>query len=725
LKALKNEQGIALITVFFILILLSVIGLSMMQLTRQAEKQQVFTDDEIQSKLLAEMGLLYFKENMETMQFNDTDINYAINHPSDSDSIIAKLETFAYNNHGKSEKKYKFIRVGDASSDSGFALGFTLLPFQVTENATPVSTNTLAYKSGEDGEPSQPYVRKLEITSIGIPSKTENNKRKRVMLTATVYLNTIPAPFHYAVSTGGELRLFGGSNIIGNVMAGNVVQSSSYRYLQNGAWKKTTYTNNTAEFINQQSYIEGKLLFANSTGGIYQLQDMPPRDPEVIEMTTSVPKDSDLHETSPPTSDSLASGDISQTRDQLRAKKIFLPYPLADSDQGTEELSAKKETPYFPGRDVPITETADDNNLQLLDKNSVQNTGEKMKILEFIDNKRISLKSESNVQSIVVQEGYSFSFEEEEGAESDEVKPEGGFFKENPSKSKILILSKQPKPDDEEVESPSLTVRLTGKALYNDTVKVNTLYIGPDKEDAAANAKEYRATVEMGRKSSFQDHTEDSGETSEPSPSDKFTFKGTIFIDGDLDIVDDIDITGTIYVNGNVTIREATNESSDPEKPNTLAIIASGKITLANRYTDDTTYKTDEESIKNTWFKSKEENKDAVPLLSAFLYSEGSLIKKDTSDTREKIKAKLQGLAVYSIDSINLIKGGISAGNNQFIEFNTKREPNRAARLTVLFDRNIFEQATPGLPAGEKFFIDLYDEKYKPVTGNEKIELDY
>lgn len=733
MRVLRNEQGVALLTVFFILILLSVIGLSMMQLTRQAEKQQTFTDDEIKGKLLAEMGLLYFKENLETLHFNEADINYAVHHPNDDDAIIGKIQSFAYNNYETNEKRFTFIKVGNANSDSGFALGFRLLPFTPKENTSSNSTNTLAYKSGDDDEPSQPYVRKLEVTSIGVPSKNDNDKRKRVMLTTTMYLNTVPAPFHYAASTGGELRLFGGSNIIGNVLAGNVVQSSSYRYLKEaprngsapvvgGIWKKETRTRNANGYVNQQAYIQGKLLFARSGKGVYQIEDMPLPVPELIELTTPLPVSSNLHETSPPTSDPLAdlNGEVSYTREQLRSKNIFLPYPLPDSDQSTDTLSTSPETPYFPGRDVPIVETAEDDNLELLNQNSRINTGEKMNVAEFIDNQRTSLLSKPNVQSIIVQEGYSLSFEEEE-EQQDGFTPNGGFYKESPTKSKILILSRQSKPTDEEVVSPSLTVRLSGTPLSAGPTKVNTLFIGPDKEHTEANAKEYRATVEMGRKSSFQDDTTDAENTNRPTPSDKFTFRGTIFIDGDLDIVDDIDITGTIYVNGNVTIREATNESSDPGKPNTLAIIASGKITLANRYTNSSVYKVDDASIRDTWFKSKSEHSLAIPPLTAFLYSEGSMNNEHPATALEEVKAKLQGTTIYSVESINLIKGGVSSGNNHFIEFNTKREENRAARLTIVFDRNIFEQETPGLPAGDKFFIDLYDEKYKVITGNEKI----
>lgn len=201
---------------------------------------------------------------------------------------------------------------------------------------------------------------------------------------------------------------------------------------------------------------------------------------------------------------------------------------------------------------------------------------------------------------------------------------------------------------------------MTGEHLNG---KVNKLYI-------AGSNRDQKTAVEMGRLGSFKKEADKTGEP--------FTFEGSIYIKGNLDIVGDINVKGTIYVDGNVVIREIENIQKTADQNHNLVILASGTISLTDRY------------------KDKEPADETIKPLSAFLYSESAM-------------------QIFSKDSNNRIYGGIAAGQtDSYIELNTLRENkgDLPTHLVIAFNRKIFEDTTPGLPPGDRYHIDLFDKTY-------------
>jgi hypothetical protein len=654
---LKNEKGLALITVLFILVLFTVLGLSVLSITMQSSKVRTYANEETDGKMLAEMGMLYFKKKLEKDLSRVTPadlanpshpLRQAMENPGKGDELLQQYVDKIAANQAEDKNLYKFTPL-PGSPNTGFAIGYVDCLDDNGENALP-------YKDGKSGT-SQPYVRKLKVSVLGVPKGGANagsfkTLQKQVKLTSTVYINTVPAPFHYAVSTGNELRLFGGTNIIGDVLAPVVVTSTDYRYSEET--EDNTQEWKTAGEEWNKPYIEGNLFLLNDTGtatenGIYQTGTL---------------------KAEAPTEESLQGGSPIATRQALRSAGIMTPLTLADDTK--TELSAPK--PYSPGYEPPFLETVEEDDIPttLFRKWADQ----ELKVIKYIEN--IIEANRPSSSDFTVENDESIFFGDGEAT---------GFVKVAPpiSTDKIFITSRQKKP--ETGEPPSLTVRLTGDVLYHQDGK--QLFIVPDTPDC-------KATVEMGDKDAF------TSTDSTDNANNPFTFNGSIFIDGDLDIIKDIDMTGTIYVTGDVTIREASNSPrKNPDKENNLAIIAGGKITLTDRYTSN------KYNDPNKWFlpyKKDEDNdnKKKVPPFSAFLYSDSTL-------------------ELYSVKSINLIRGGIANGSStaKYMELNTKREADSlASRLSIQFSRGIFERATPGLPPGDQFFIDMYDEKYENVKSD-------
>jgi hypothetical protein len=697
---LKNEKGAVLLTVFFILILFTILGLSIMGVTLQSSKVRTFANDEIEGKMLAEIGLLYLKENLEKeLSLNEDDfekgtnpIIQSIKSPTSTDSIIEIINTIAAQNSSTKIENYLYTSL--PGKGGGFAIGY-------------YTGGTIKYKNGT-GEPSQPYSRRIDVSIIGLPAGStaaqadgtvtiNNDKQSLSKIEATFYINTVPGPFHYAISTPGEIRFFGGSNIIGNVMANNIISSQAYRYKVDDAWSKEDGGKAN------QTYIEGKLfLTQENESGVYMTDAYPTANP---------PEEDDLKHYIEINKDTRIT-----TKAGLKANNIFMPKGKITDDR--TELNAPK--PFLPGWEPPLVEMMEDKeaeNFSLFDdpEEKIGWTEQEEDKEKRFFNKKVKERKETTdplaVNPPPVGEETTLSFEQGENAENDEDKVPG-FTKINAGiKQRILIESTQPKPKNLE-EAPSLTVRLTGTSLYERNV--SELFIIPQ------DPKEHKVTVEMGRKGQFSDPPTEDGEP--------FTYKGTIYIQGDLDIVNDIDITGTIYVDGNVTIREAsndyrkkpardgeTNEETEAEaknKSNNLAIIASGQITLTNRYTEDK-YQTDP---LTQWLAPKDDDfiENKVPALSAFLYSDYSF--EDLNDL-----PIIKGMEIYSVKSINHIRGGIGASEG-YIELNTKRGIDSdpfPSRLSIQYNRGVFEQETPGLPAGTTFFIDVYDTTYTKQLKND------
>ncbi len=601
---IRNEKGGALVIVFFILVLFTVLGYGLASTTMQSVKQRTFAEDEVQGKLLAEAGLVYFKEYLETSlsaKFNEYSRSLDDPNPvtATTEDVLRLVESIASTDqNGESDV---FQRVTIPGLNGSFAIHYEVA------NRIPRAEGSL----------SQPYVLKLNVSVLGIPNRAEN--LRQVRLNATVYINTIPAPFHYAVSTPGELRLFGGSNIIGNVAAKSLVTSTNYRYStpngSNPVWDTDGHSAN-------HPYIEGELLIPDR-GSITFIDSPPDNEPtEILDVRRKEVTDVDEHFT-PRT---FSGGTASETNSYL--------------------LSANPDTPYIPGFEAPTVSTQNFPDLSLFSDMDVGN---------FVRS-RIKAAGQATT-GFQVDEDHSIQFEEPAYNE--------GFQTVSAPKETTTLVIRSP------YAGAPATVNLTARLTGNSLPEVRTLYIGgafdPSDEDEKGVA-----SVEMGRYGSFLDPANRNG--------DPFTFNGTIYIKGSLDIVGDININGTIYVDGNVVIREIENIGS-----NNLVIIASGTISLTDRYAGETNF-------------------NNPGTISAFLYSG-------------------KAMQIYSINSHNRIRGGIATGRNGYIELNTKRETtgDMPTRMALSFHRRIFEAATPGLPPGDRFHIDIYDRDY-PQVGNVIIE---
>jgi hypothetical protein len=636
-------------------------------------KQRAFADDEIQGKMLADTGLTYFKQYLEK-KMNDEDSPIKSGGQKDSTAvdtfILDKVNEVASEITLENEKgPYKKYTL-PGEHQGGFALGY---------KKEKIENGIIPYVN-DPKKPSQPYVRKITLYVLGLPARTinETEKARRVLLTSTVYINTVPAPFHYAVSTPGELRLFGGTNIIGNVAAGSILVSTDYRYLDNNTWKTgnrddSNELDGLREPLRNQPYIEGT-VFLSEEGTVSKLANVKNVEPSASDNFPDKTTISLLNRTS------------------LKSQEIFTPKALP-TDSSKTELSAPKEKPYIPGYEPPLIERKTKAASLKLDKGSGAADP------PFTDDISLFVKERlGNPASPVYVGAATAGFEAASEPLSFEQGEEDGFKNVASevnllSSDKLVIRSQTKDPLSNNAPIP-LTVRLTGDILKN---KVKQLYIGPSEQTNSDDYPDVKTTVEMGHLGAFKD-----GEAGEP-----FTFEGTIYIKGNLDIVGDINIKGTIYVDGDVVIREIENVGDE-----NLAIVASGKINLTARNTKQSTDSTEDYLTK--WTGNAD---DGFQPLSAFLYSE-------------------QSLEIYSVNSFNRIYGGIAA--KSYLEFNTKRERTArihesdddnsnylASRFTIQFNRKIFEKEMYGLPPGDEFFLDIYDIEYhQPSQVPQTVEFD-
>jgi cytoskeletal protein CcmA (bactofilin family) len=625
MKDIQNEKGIALIMAILTLVVFSILGLAIVTVTNQGQKQRDLSNEQIEGKMLADTGLLFFQKYLEkNLNFNDTSIQSAIKSPGDPDGITNVIDQIASRNEGK------IITLPDGKG--AFQIQYQIKNLLDIER-NPISTIPYQVDSNSLKPYSQPYVRKLSVIVIGIPADTAHFKK--VKLTATLYINTVSSPFHYAISTPNELNLNGGSNIIGNVTANQVNVSTQYYYSD-----QNTYYFEPENPINLP-YVEGKIFLTGNP--VFSLKSGP------------WPQDSEGHPAHYPS--------VSQNvyTDRQSLESIFTPYP---PDAPSPPVDALEDKPYVPGSEPPLVESS-----------TRINQGLAFNLEDYI---------KSQFQTIAPQAGTKLFVNDTDQQQPIWIGagiPVDGFRTINSfANSDIAIYSEQIENQIQTSTAPNhlppflLTARLTDNTFSSP----RRLFIGPDPNFNSVDYAATNAVVEIGHNSSFNDLPN--------YPSDNpFTFNGSIFIKGNLDIVGDINVNGTIYVDGNVNIRENIGSNVLSEIPN-LAILSTGTITISNRNTIGSN------------------NFDWNNRLSTFLYSE-----------RQPIK-------IYSHTSVNWFYGGLATGSgsisdNPYIELDAKREGAGsslpyASHMTVQFNRGIFERETPGLPSDDQFYFDIYDLNY-------------
>lgn len=667
MKEIQNEKGIALITAILTIVVFSILGLAMVTMTEQGLKQRDFSNEQAEGKMLADTGLLYFQKYLEkNLNFNDSTIQSAIKSPNDDDDLMGAIKLKFPNQSG--------TRISLPDGKGAFQIQYQVVDLKDI-NGDPVSA--FPYQDENDTY-IQPYVRKLHVTVTGIPADTSHFKN--VMLTATVYINTIASPFHYAISTPNELNLFGGSNIIGNVTAKQVNVStqfsdSNYKSDPDDPQKyKDVYEINIGDSTNNQPYVEGKIKL---NGNEAKLQ-----------RGTLTPNTSDK-----PTFNSNPDLNLALTdRQSLRSIGLFMPRGQID-ESGI--VSANPMAPYIPGTEPPLVEKLSvptNNTLKFFTPdNPSANLREYIKY-QFQKNEIPDPKDSSIVvNDLSPTNALDPTTQPIWIASSSNINDQSGFRTADFSKftfpNAVIYTNQNNIKTNNEINSKPylLTARLTGDELKKQGF--TSLFIGPDPIDT--NAYEAKnASVEMGNGISFEN----------ASIEGPFSFDGSIFIKGNLDIVGDITVNGTIFVDGDVNIRENGGGTDYSNAPN-LVILSTGKITITNRNIDAV----NDQGIID-WTK--------VSRLGAFLYSDNYPIE------------------IYSNKSVNWLYGGLATGtgeNNKnsndnntapkphppYIELDTARkQDDYASHMIIQFSRGIFEQETPGLPSANQFYCDTYDIIY-------------
>jgi hypothetical protein len=622
---LRNEKGIALLTVLFIIVIFTILGISVLTVTVQGAKVRGVSNEETEGKLLADMGLMYFQKYLENhlpYDPNNASLQNAIKYPRADDEIsktIAAIATKKVNDKGP------FHVTSLPDGKGGVSGAFAIMYDEEYKN--------------NDGSPA-PNSRKLNVTVLGIPNQPTgdaSSKLVRMRLDATLYINAIPGPFHYAISTPNDLHLYGGSNIIGGVqVGGDLSTSTSYLYrTQNTTTGQDEWKTDTPVETNQP-YLEGSVLLGPSSK-VEKFSTFSPADPGKDEPLSPLqPEEVDLN------------------RQSLQG--TFTPRGSIP-DSGI--ISADKNRPYVPGFEPPLIQRSHDIPSALTFRYGTED-GLDLKTYfakytaTLAPTKYVEVAS-SSAQPIAIEGNKEWN-------QSAEFTTKTADDFDQLSKTAVIYSNQ----DNVSGHAFQLTARLTGDTLKD----YQQLYIGPAPGSSSV------ATVELGKSGSFN-------LTPDQTLGTPFTFTGPIYIKGNLDIVGDVKIAGTIFVDGDVVIREISNMENQ-----NFVIMATGKITLSNRYSDKTV---------SDW--------PTLPALSAFLYSDH------------------QAIDIYSIQSFNRINGGIATGSDPkaYIELNTKREPegnDYASRATVQFNRGIFEKETPGLPSANRFYYDIFDRKYTTFQGD-------
>ncbi|MBP1930217.1 hypothetical protein [Ammoniphilus resinae] len=649
----KRESGIALVTVLLMITIFSILGLSIMSSTLNHAKIRTFSNEEVEGKMLADIGFVYFQEYLKKkLNMHENDVLAAMHDPGDNDAIIDLIDNIA----ALSEVgNGPFLRTFLPDHKRSFAISFQEMKETYTLSGAekqmpiPYQVETSGY--------SHPYIRKLKVWVIGIPATAANNDTasKKVKLEATVYINNIAAPFHYAVSTPGELRLFGGSNIIGDVTVGQrLLTSDGYRYsiYDDSADQDRWYTGpDSGGSLSTQSFIKGKIRLNGDLANLYKVTLAENFNPYIE--PDMLPREHNPEEI---------------RRDSLRANRVFMP-------RGIDNLDSTVNKPYIPEYDPPLFERVDPSDSSIGDVSTL--VEEKFSQYAATPSlyRNVPLIVDDHVNQPIVLKENNPPWTEEDYTSSESKEFSRVDVSGIQGNDVVIHVQRDHTMGMQLASGLTLTTRLTGNQLA--TPRFQRLFIGPSPSNPFFS--EDKAAVEMGCKSSFAESPEKCDPDRDNAP---FTFTGTIFIKGNLDIVGDIHVNGTIYVDGDVTIREISNL---PDQ--NLIIVSSGTITISNRFPD---------------LNPEDLPTDFRPL-SAFLYSEKSL-------------------KVYSIDSFNWINGGFATGTANgntdipMIELNTKREEDSLiSRLTIEFNRGIFEKETPGLPSSDTdVYLDTYDIEYTP-----------
>jgi hypothetical protein len=614
---LKCEKGSALLISVFLILLFTVLGFTISAMVVNSAKQASITEDRYQGKVLAEMGIQHVKKELERR------------FPSRESLKVLDINADDY---------IRALKDGITVTLSGTKNSYTVK----AEETKWTSSNDLL-PEGTVADSNIPYVLRLKIKSTGTPA---NNSASPRTVTATLYLNTVPKVFHYAVATPNELRLFGGSNIFGNVYAGSKLALSPYVRITN--------------ILDDSIYKVGQ-------PGDGNVPDANPENKPYIQGFINIPKDGFLYKVKPNETDSnyslLTDSTTVLAADATRQRIQAFFRPLGSPQNGVPIYPSQQ---YEAGYEAPFIQV-EKSNVSFRDVKDMKNPTDSTSSVAYLIDKKLKEGKESsstryydlqNEQFILIKDKDDF--------------PEG--FDITSSAPLYLKMGTTGTPPSASGPGQVPIVQLSGDRLKT----VPALYIESDSFQTA--------TINLGTADRIEPKeptgTSDSLSASGSSDNTPFTFNGAIYVKGDVDILGDINVNGTIFVDGNVFIDEMKTVQNQ-----NLVIFASGSISFANRYQDPAFSTYDAANyIAN------------APSLNAFLYSD-------------------KNIELYAYDSVIKINGGLfgGSGTDGYIELNARRKGNSGSyskgstRLTVNFNRSIFEKPTIGMPSSDITYVDVFD----------------
>ncbi|WP_135553323.1 hypothetical protein [Paenibacillus cymbidii] len=213
---LKSERGAALLLAMLVVIVLTMLGLLLLDILRNSFGQVAASEANVQAEALAQKGL------DEAVSFIRQAANDGNNQADD---------------RSRSLKFHQALFVGSKLKDRLNDLNARSLEAQSSGQTRGYYTVSLLASSGDNQEerlkmplmtPDYPYVAKFAIQSEGISGNGPNSK---VTKTMDVYVSTINRVFRYPVSTTGDLTLNGFPAIVGDVLSqGKLVYSNEAKF---------------------------------------------------------------------------------------------------------------------------------------------------------------------------------------------------------------------------------------------------------------------------------------------------------------------------------------------------------------------------------------------------------------------------------------------------------------------------------------------------------------
>ncbi|NHN29571.1 hypothetical protein [Paenibacillus agricola] len=225
---LQSEQGAALILAMATVVVMTLLGLVIMNVLLNSNRQVAASEASIQAELLAQKGLDEVRVLIQAAvdQANEDSIF------SGSSSLSGLLgESGASSTRDKIDAaNHALANLKDRLSESAYTKNIPALKGSYTISVEEWSDNAAALAKLPPTNPEHPYIEKIVITSTGtIPGKSPYHVVKKQM---ELYVSTIHPVFRYPVSAEGNVVLNGFPYIVGDVLAkGEFIYSNEAQFV--------------------------------------------------------------------------------------------------------------------------------------------------------------------------------------------------------------------------------------------------------------------------------------------------------------------------------------------------------------------------------------------------------------------------------------------------------------------------------------------------------------